>query len=107
MPGRAHESRSLASAYARLVREWVSGKGMLALTLRSPDGAVEIDFLVGRSDRFEDLDRRAHRVELDGKIYRVTHIDDLIQMKIEAGRPQDLLDVEALREIKKRIDSGS
>lgn len=89
---------------ATIVSRWVVEKGMLALTLRSPDGAIEVDLLVGKSAQFAELDRRATRVELDRRIYRVAHIDDLIEMKLEAGRPQDLLDVEALRAIRKRIE---
>lgn len=89
---------------ARVVARWVSEKGMIALTLRSPDGEVEVDFLVGRSDRFDALASRATRVELGSHTYHVISIDDLIQMKADAGRPQDHLDVETLRQIKARIN---
>lgn len=73
---------------------------------RSPDGLVEVDFLVGEADRFEELRQRATRVALEGHVFWVADIDDLIAMKRKAGRPQDLLDVEALEDVKRRIGTA-
>jgi hypothetical protein len=89
------------------IRRWVSEKGMLALSFRSPDGSVEIDFLVGEAERFAKLRRHATRIELGAHVFLVAHIDDLIEMKRKAGRPQDLLDAEELRRIKQRIETKS
>jgi predicted nucleotidyltransferase len=86
------------------VARWISEKGMLALSFRSLEGLVEIDFLVGEADRFAELRQRATRVEIDRNVFWVAHIDDLIELKLKAGRPQDLLDVDALRQIKKRTE---
>jgi len=85
------------------IERWISEKGMLALSFRSPDGFVEIDFLVGEARRFGELSQRATRIELGGRLFLVAHIDDLIAMKRKAGRPQDLLDAEELQRIKQRI----
>ncbi len=88
------------------VGHWVSKKNMLALSFRSPDGAIEVDLLVGEAGRFAELQKRATRVELGSRVFFVADIDDLIEMKTRAGRPQDLLDIETLEEIKARSKRG-
>lgn len=85
-----------------LVRQWREEKGMLALNFRTTDGRTEVDLLVSESDRFEELHNRAVAVPLQGRILRVASIDDLIEMKQRAARPQDLLDVAELQNIKSR-----
>jgi hypothetical protein len=85
------------------VEQWVREKGMIALALRSADGLVEVDLLVGEAKRFDDLRARAIEVSVGNHIYLVAHIDDLIAMKRAAGRPQDLLDAETLERIKSRV----
>jgi hypothetical protein len=85
------------------VRRWRRDKGMLALNFHTPDGSTEVDLLVGESDAFEDLRRRAVMVTVEQRTYFVASIDDLIAMKERAGRPQDLLDIAELRSIQKRL----
>ena len=85
------------------VRRWRREKHMLALNFRTPDGSTEVDLLVGESDRFDELQRRAIKVTVDRRAFLVASIDDLIAMKQQAGRPQDLLDVAQLEDIRKRI----
>ena len=85
------------------IRKWRLEKGMLALTFRTPDGSTEVDLLVGESDGFEGLRQRAVTVTLGDRTFRVASIDDLIAMKQQAGRPQDLLDVAQLQDIRKRL----
>jgi hypothetical protein len=84
------------------IRRWRHEKGMLALSFRTPDGSIELDFLVSESDRFDELRRRAVAVALEGRTFYVASIDDLIAMKEHAGRPQDLLDVAQLKDIQAR-----
>lgn len=62
-----------------------------------------MDLLVSESDRFDALRRRAITVALDGRTFLVASIDDLIEMKQSAGRPQDLLDIAQPRDIQKRL----
>ena len=85
------------------VRRWRRDKGMLALNFRVPDGSTEVDLLVSESDRLDELRRRAVKVTIDQRTFFVASIDDLIAMKQQAGRPQDLLDVAELEGIRKRL----
>ena len=82
------------------IKKWISEKNMLALSFRSPSGHAEIDLLVSESSSFEKLKARAVKIKLDQATYYVACIDDLIEMKQTAGRPQDLLDIEILQKIK-------
>jgi predicted nucleotidyltransferase len=84
------------------VRQWRQEKNMLALNFRTPDGSVEVDLLVSESDRLDELRQRAARVTLDSRTFFIASIDDLIAMKERAGRPQDLLDIAQLNDIKQR-----
>ena len=86
------------------VRRWRSDKNMLALNFRTPDGRAEVDLLVAESDGFESLHQRAVAVTVDERTFLVASIDDLIAMKGRSGRPRDLLDIEDLRTIGKRLD---
>jgi hypothetical protein len=63
----------------------VTDEGNLDLLVR-PDGATD----------YGTMRRRAVEVDLDGIKVPVASIDDLIAMKDAAGRPQDLIDIEAL-----------
>ena len=51
----------------------------------------------------DELRQRAVRIVIDGRTFFVASIDDLIVMKQQAGRPQDLLDIAQLQDIKKRL----
>lgn len=85
------------------VRRWQQEKGMLALNFRTPDGSTEVDLLISESDRISDLRQRAVKIVIEGRSFFVASIDDLIAMKQQAGRPQDLLDIAQLQDIKKRL----
>lgn len=84
------------------VRRWIEEKGMLALSFRSAEGLAEIDLVVAEADRYPELVARASTVELDGRTFHVAALDDLIDMKRRAGRPQDMLDIEVLEELRSR-----
>lgn len=90
-----------------MVRQWRLDKGMLALNFRTADGRVEVDLLVGESDRFDELRNRSAPVRIGKRTFFVASIDDLIAMKEASGRPQDLLDIDELRKIRDRIDPGA
>ncbi len=66
------------------------------LTLETQKGDID---LLGHRDGapdFETLRRNATEMHLADREVRVAAIDDLIAMKHAAGRPQDLIDIEAL-----------
>ena len=83
------------------VRRWRREKGMLALNFRTDDGATEVDLLVGESEAFTDLRRRAVEVTVGERTFFVASIEDLIAMKQRAGRPQDLLDIAELHRLRR------
>jgi predicted nucleotidyltransferase len=86
------------------VRRWRDEKGMMALNFRAPDGSTEVDLLVSESDRFTVLQQRAARVTVDDRTFFVASLDDLIAMKRQAARPQDLFDITQLQDIQRRLE---
>lgn len=86
------------------VRRWRVEKNMLALNFRSPDGTAEVDLLVSHSDEFEQLRGRATQVSVGDRAFSVASIDDLLAMKRASGRPQDVLDIQELQRMRKRLD---
>lgn len=54
---------------------------------------------------FEELDRNADEMDLDGLTVRVASVDDLIRMKQAAGRPKDRVEVEILGALREEIDA--
>lgn len=77
---------------------WVREKNMRALHFyndRSPIG--EIDILIDVSLPYSTLKKRAVLFDLEGEKIPTVSIPDLIELKLKAGRKQDLSDVEHLR----------
>lgn len=106
--GRPRIPESMESlADVRNIQTWIAEKNMLALNFRSEDGYVEIDLLVAESGRFDALKEKATTVEFRGKTYFIAALDDLIAMKRAAGRPQDMLDIQELEEIRKRTSEAT
>ena len=86
------------------VRRWRVEKNMLALNFRTSDGTADVDLLVSHSDQFEQLRSRAIQVSIGDRTFSVASIDDLLAMKRASGRPQDVLDIQELQRIRKRLD---
>jgi hypothetical protein len=55
---------------------------------------------------FDELDRTATEMDLDGVRVRVASLDDLIRMKLAARRPKDLIEAEVLGALRDELDSG-
>jgi hypothetical protein len=71
------------------------------LTLDTAAGWLDVHRHVDGAPRYDVLRRRAERMELGGFSVLVASPDDMIAMKVAAGRPVDLIDVEELRAIKR------
>jgi hypothetical protein len=74
---------------------------MLTLTTREGD----LDLLANPpgSPSYPTLRRRADVVELAGALVRIASLEDLIEMKRAAGRPQDEIDIESLEIARSRL----
>jgi len=82
---------------------WVHEKGMKALDFYSETLPIgEIDIVIDSPIPYEELKSRAIKVELQDEKIPTVSIHDLIELKLRAGRKQDLADVEHLRTVLER-----
>ncbi len=65
-------------------------------TLQTEAGGLDFFNEVPGGVPYEDLRRRALELEVRGVAVRVAGLDDLVRMKLAAGRPRDLDDIRAL-----------
>ena len=66
------------------------------LTLETDDGGLDLLVAPPGAPAYPTLRARADVVSLEGVEVRIASLDHLLAMKRAAGRPQDLVDVEAL-----------
>ena len=86
---------------------WVRDKGMRVFTFVDPkDPLLLVDCFAEDVVPFDDLWRRAIVMPLATTSVRVAAIADLIALKRQAGRPQDLQDIDALEAIQRRRGDG-
>lgn len=91
----------LADAAKR--KEWIEQKGMKVFSFYHPsDSVLTVDIFVHHPIPFPDLSARAERVVIADVPVYICSIDDLIALKQQAGRPQDLIDIEKLRRIQEK-----
>ncbi len=83
-------------------KQWIDQKGLTVFSLFSPDHPVtEIDLFIDPPLAFADAYSRALRLEVaPGILATFCSLDDLIELKVKAGRPRDLDDVEQLRKLR-------
>jgi len=87
---------------------WVRDRELQVFSLHDPsDPRREVDVFAFEPIPFDELRGRARRVRIEGTEVLVASIADLIEMKRQAGRPQDLADIEALRAIARDRDERS
>jgi hypothetical protein len=55
---------------------------------------------------FDELDRTAEVMDLDGLTVKVAALEDLIRMKQAAARPKDLIEAQVLGALRDEIDSA-
>ena len=77
---------------------WIREKGMKALNFYSETLPIgEIDLVIDSPISYDNLKSRAVIIELHDEKIPTVSIHDLIELKIQAGRKQDLSDIEHLR----------
>lgn len=84
------------------VQRWIREKGMTAYTfLSNKRDRLDLDVLTGHSLQFDAYEQRKTTIDAEEGVYvPVISVNDLLDMKKEAGRPEDLLDIDALLELK-------
>lgn len=92
------DARNFADPSIR--RLWIQEKGMQVFTLNDPANPMRaVDLFAESPIAFDELWARAETIRLTSTSVRVAAIPDLIRLKRIAGRPQDLVDIQALEEI--------
>ena len=93
-----------ASAFAdpSTRNRWVTERNLMVFTMTEPGGMLEVDLFARSPLPFEALWSRAVTVLVGETEVRIAALDDLIAMKREAGRPQDLADITALEALRDR-----
>ena len=66
--------------------------------LRTQIGRVDIMQWIGDDELWEKLAPAAVEANVDGLTFRVVGYDDLVSLKEIAGRPEDLTDLQRLRQ---------
>jgi hypothetical protein len=73
------------------------------LTLSTREGNLDLLVDPPGSPGYPSLRRRADVVKLAGALVRIASLEDLIEMKRAAGRPQDEIDIESLEIARSRL----
>lgn len=86
------------------IREsWIRDKNMIVFSLWKPDRPqFKLDLFVSEPFDFGEIYGRAVRVNLGEAEATVVALEDLMEMKREAGRPQDVADLQALEELRRK-----
>jgi hypothetical protein len=93
------DPRELAEVAKREL--WVTEKGMKAFSFTSPSSPIgEIDLVIESPIHYEELKSRAIFITVEDIAIPVISLDDLIQVKKESGRQQDLRDMVNLEKIR-------
>jgi predicted nucleotidyltransferase len=84
-------------------KSWIEEKNMMVFSLWHPDlTAFDVDLFVQEPFNFDEVWERRIDVALDRTIAPVIGLEDLINLKLEAGRPRDIEDVGALKTLAER-----
>ena len=76
--------------------EYVRNRNLIAWKFHNPDDPLEqVDIIIN----YDLTGKRTKRLELASGPVRVLSIEDLIAMKRESGRPQDIEDIRALEQL--------
>jgi hypothetical protein len=83
------------------IPDWRTLRRVEVLTMVTDLGELDVLARPAGSSGYEALRRNADRFDLDGFSVLVASIDDLITMKLAAGRKKDISSVEELEAIKR------
>ncbi|HLT38702.1 MAG TPA: DUF6036 family nucleotidyltransferase [Enhygromyxa sp.] len=76
---------------------WISSKNMIVFSLWDPaDPTLDVDIFVREPFDFQAAYQRRIEVPLGATTATVVSLQDLLALKREAGRPQDIADIVAL-----------
>jgi hypothetical protein len=83
--------------------DWVRNRGMRVFNMVDPRNPLRsVDLFAELPIPFDQLWERSLRIDLLGTFVRVASIPDLIAMKENTGRAQDLADIKQLEAIRRR-----
>jgi hypothetical protein len=74
------------------------------LTFTTDFGSVDCMGSPAGIGGFEELERDAEMIDLDGTAVRVASLEELMTMKRAAGRPQDLIELELLGALRDELE---
>ncbi|HJR52475.1 MAG TPA: hypothetical protein VJ982_02050 [Gemmatimonadota bacterium] len=77
-----------------------------AFTLVTDAGNLDVFAYPSGSGGYETLHRTAETLDIDGHPVSVAAVEDLIRMKLAAGRPKDRVEVEILSALQDEIERG-
>ncbi|MBI4345602.1 MAG: TIGR00730 family Rossman fold protein [Elusimicrobia bacterium] len=90
----------LSFADSETRRQWIEEKNMMVFTFSDPkDPLLSVDLFVKAPIPFEELFARSEVHDVGGTGVRVASAGHLRQMKLKAGRPQDLRDARFLADV--------
>lgn len=79
-------------------KEYIENRNLVAWSFYNPQNPAEVvDVIITHDLR----NMKIKRIKSGSRVIRILSIDDLIAMKKQSGRPQDIEDIKALRELKK------
>ncbi len=85
--------------------DWIKNKNMKAFTLINPEWALsEIDIVIDSPVDFKKASKNVNLIVLKDVTIPIVSIDDLIEMKSNTGRRQDMADIRYLKELKDEKD---
>jgi len=88
-------------------QKWIDEKNMKVFPLVDPDNPMRlVDLFVETPIDFEELWKQSEEIHLERSTVRVACIAHLIRLKREAGRPQDVIDIDALERIARAKSRG-
>ena len=79
---------------------------MVVFSMVSDRNPIVVDLFVRSPLDFDELHARSEIKAAEGGGVRVASLDDLIRLKRDVGRPQDLANVAELEEIRKDRSGG-